>query len=66
MAKGINVIDLPEHIRKSITKGQQSKAIPKRLIILGKVLQAFKGMNRRDARWILRQALKITGVSTSG
>lgn len=63
MARGINVIELPEHIRKGITKGQP-RAIPKRLIILGKVLESFKGLNRRDARWILRQALKITGAGT--
>jgi len=65
MAKGINVIELPDNLRRHIEKGQP-KAIPKKLIILGKVLQAFKGMNRRDARWVLRQALKQTGPGASG
>jgi len=65
MAKGINVIELSDSLRKHIEKGQP-KAIPKKLVILGKVLQSFKGMNRRDARWVLRQALKQTGPGTSG
>lgn len=62
--RGVNILELPTHLQKRVSKGQP-KTIPKRLIILGKVLQSFKGMSRRDARWILRQALKQTGPGTS-
>lgn len=54
---GINVLELPTHLQKKVSKGQP-KAVSKRVVILGKVLSLFKGMNRRDARWILKQAVK--------
>jgi hypothetical protein len=57
MPRGINVVELPESLRKGIEKGQP-KAVSKKVVILGKVLQLFKGMNRRDARWVLRHASK--------
>jgi len=39
-------------------KGLESKAkiIPEKLIILGRVLQALEGMQRRDVLWVLRKA----------
>jgi len=57
MRKGINVVELPEHLQKRVSKGQP-RPIPKKVVILGKVLSLFKDMNRRDARWVLRHASK--------
>lgn len=45
-------------LRTQMAKGFESKAkiIPEKLIILGRVLQALEGMQRRDVLWVLRKA----------
>lgn len=57
MRKAINVVELPDNLRKTVMKNSP-RQIPKRVVILGKVLSLFKGMNRKDAGWVLRKALK--------
>lgn len=56
MARGIRLAELPVDIQKRLKP--KNKAVPKKLVTLGKVLQLFKGMERREALWILRRARK--------
>ena len=56
MARGIHLAELPVNIQKRLKP--KSKVDSKKLVTLGKVLQLFKGMDRREALWILRRARK--------
>ena len=56
MVRGIQLAELPVDIQKRFQA--KNKAVPKKLVTLGKVLQLFKGMDRREALWILRRARK--------
>ena len=55
----INFKDLPQELQKGINGA--SKPVPERLVIFGKVLQVLEGLSNRDARWVLRKALKELG-----
>lgn len=56
MARGIQLAELPVNIQKRFKP--KNKVVPAKLVTLGKVLQLFKGMERREALWILRRARK--------
>lgn len=53
MKKGIHINEL---------KKLEGKTVPARIITLGKVLQDLEGLSRRDALWVLRQALRQLGA----
>jgi len=57
--KGILVTDLPPELRKKLEP--KTHLVPERMIALGRVLQSFEGMARRDALWVLRKAAKELG-----
>lgn len=56
MARGVNLAELPVDIQKRFKP--KSKVVSKKLVTLGKVLQLFKGMDRKEALWVLRRARK--------
>lgn len=55
MAAKVNIIDLPPEVRRKLEP--KSKIVPERMIALGRILQIFEGMQRRDALWVLRKAI---------
>lgn len=56
-SKGIQVTDLPPDLRRKL----ETRLVPERMIALGRVLQIFEGMARRDALWVLRKAITELG-----
>ena len=60
MRKGVSVKDLPEDLRRELEP--TARAVPGRLVTLGKVLQALEGLSRRDALWVLRKAIRELGA----
>jgi hypothetical protein len=54
MARGVKLAELPVGIREKVES--KSEAVPGKLVVLGKVLQLFEGMDRREALWVLRRA----------
>ena len=54
MARGIKLAELPVGVRQKVES--KSETVPGKLVILGKVLQLFQGMDRREALWVLRRA----------
>lgn len=59
MAGKVKLDDLPPAMRRKLEP--KSRVIPERLIALGKVLQIFEDMQRRDALWVLRKAIVELG-----
>ena len=57
---GIKLKDLKEAFGELETK-PKTNTVPSKLITLGRVLQTLDGMNRRDALWVLRKAIKELG-----
>jgi len=59
MIKGIPLSELPTELRRKLEP--KTRLVPERMIALGKVLQIFEGISRRDALWVLRKAIKEIG-----
>ena len=59
MARGISLNELPAKLRKELEP--KSRTVPDRLIVFGKVLQVLEGMQKRDALWVLRKAIRELG-----
>jgi hypothetical protein len=54
MPRGVKLAELPLEARERVeSKGE---TVPGKLVVLGKVLQLFEGMDRREALWVLRRA----------
>jgi len=58
MVRGINLAELPIDLQKKFKPKTKNRVVSKKMIVLGKVLQLFKGMDRREALWVLRRARK--------
>ena len=54
MARGIKLAELPLGVRQKVES--KSETVPGKLVILGRVLQLFQGMDRQEALWVLRRA----------
>ena len=54
MARGVKLAELPLGARQKVES--KSETVPGKLVVLGKVLQLFQGMDRREALWVLRRA----------
>ena len=56
MARGVKLAELPLGVRQKVES--RSETVPGKLVVLGKILQLFQGMDRREALWVLRRARK--------
>ena len=56
MAKGVKLAELPTSARGKV-EGDNG-VVPGKLVVLGKVLQLFQGMDKHEALWVLRRARK--------
>lgn len=54
MAKGVQLAELPVGARRTLES--KNEMVPEKLVILGRVLQLFEGMDKREALWVLRRA----------
>ena len=52
--RGIRLAELPLEARQKIEPNDPM--VSRKLIVLGKILQLFDGMDRREALWVLRRA----------
>ncbi len=57
--KGILLTELPPDLQRKLEP--KTHLVPERMIALGRVLQIFEGMARRDALWVLRRAARELG-----
>jgi hypothetical protein len=56
---GAKLKELPSGVRKELEG--KARLAPEKLAALGRVLQVLEGMQRRDALWVLRKAIKELG-----
>jgi len=54
MARGIKLAELPTGVREKVESN--SETVSRKLVVLGKILQLFDGMDRQEALWVLRRA----------
>ena len=59
MGKPIPVDKLPLDVRQEIEA--RAKIVPQKIVVLGKILQTLEGIPKRDAIWVLKQAIKQLG-----
>jgi hypothetical protein len=52
--RGIRLAELPLEARQKVESN--NPIVPGKLVVLGKVLQLFQGMDRQEALWVLRRA----------
>jgi len=53
--KGIPLEELHPETRAKLKIGDSE--VSRRVVILGRILQSFEGLSKRDALWILRTAI---------
>jgi hypothetical protein len=54
MARGIKLAELPLEARQKVEPN--NPMVSRKLVVLGKILQLFDGMDRQEALWVLRRA----------
>jgi hypothetical protein len=52
--RGIRLAELPLEARQKVEPN--NPMVSRKLVVLGKILQLFDGMDRREALWVLRRA----------
>jgi len=52
--RGIKLAELPTSVREKVEPN--NPMVSRKLVVLGKILQLFDGMDRQEALWVLRRA----------